>query len=55
MVKTFVAAAIIAMGFGGYAVAQGSATDSPAGAEPMHVHHHSMHPTPPGRPYGHSH
>ena len=50
MVKTFVAAIVLTIGAGGYAVAQ----DSPAGTKPMtpepmmhmhhHTHHHSTHP-----------
>ena len=50
MVKTFVAAIVLTIGLGGYAVAQDTAPGSPAGTKPMtpepvmHMHHHSMHP-----------
>ena len=58
MVNTFVAAIVLMIGLGGYAVAQDTAPDSPAGTKPMtpapimhmhhqlhhHTHHRSMHP-----------
>jgi hypothetical protein len=58
MVKVFVAAIVLTIGIGGYAVAQDTAPGSPAGTKPMtpapmmhmhhpmhhHAHRHSMHP-----------
>jgi hypothetical protein len=58
MIKSFVVAAALTIGFAGYAWAQETVTGAPAGTAPMkpapmmhmhhhmyhHMHHHSMHP-----------
>ena len=49
MIKSFVVAAALTIGFAGYALAQDTVTGAPAGTAPMkpapmtHMHHHTHH------------